>query len=190
MKTTITIISLFLLFGCRTKVSTKEKEVTEQKTEIQIEKKIDSEAQEKEKKSETKKSDIQEQKKDSQTEINIKGKAETDKPIEFYDVENGDTLHTIKVIGNADVIINTKRSSTNNTMVEKVESSSQNIIEKISREVVKEKNLVKAGQTIKKTAKEVKITDTSTGIYITTICLGAVAIVMIFLFIYFKNRKQ
>ncbi len=190
MKTILIILSVFLLLGCRTKVIKKEKLKSEESTEIQIDKKTDSLQQKKEEKKEVKKSEISEQKKDSSTEIEVTGKAETGKPIEIYDIQNGDTLQTVKVTGNADVHIKTKRSNSENKKKENSEFISENLLEKYARAAVKEKNLVKAGKTIKNTAKDLKVTDTSTGIYITAIVLGAVAIIMFFIFIYFKKNKK
>lgn len=190
MKATLTIISILFLFGCRTKITSKEKEKTDEKIEIQIDRKYEVHENVTNQKTETKKDEIQEKKKESSTDIEIKGKAESGKPLEIYDIQNGDTIQSLTVIGNASINFKSKRSNSDNSKKEISESETQNIIEKISREVVKEKNLVKAGKTIKKSAKDLKVKDMSTGTYITAIVLGSSAIIMFFIFLYFKRNKQ
>lgn len=190
MKEILLILSFFCLLGCRTKTTKKEKFKSAEYSEMKFEKKADSLVQEKEEKKESKKIEISDQKKQSETDIEIKGKSETGKPLEIFDIENGDTLQVLKVTGNAEVFLKTKRSNSEIKKTEKSESVSQNALEKLSRAVVKEDNLKKAGKTVKQSAKDLKVTDTSTGIYITAIVLGAVAIVMFFVFIYFKKNKK
>lgn len=190
MKAIILILSILCILGCRTKTFKKEKFKSDEYSEIKIDKKTDSLVQEKEHKKDVKKTESSEQKKESSTEIEVDGKAETGKPLEIYDIDNGDTLQALTVTGNADVKFKTKRSNSELKKTEKSESESQNALEKLSRAVVKEENLKKTGKEINKKAKDLKFTDTSTGIYITAIALGVVAIVMLFLFIYFKKRKE
>lgn len=188
MKAILIILSIFCLLGCRTKITKKEKIKSEEYSEMKFEKKLDSLVQKKEEKKESKKTEISNQKKESESNIEIKGKSETGKPLEIFDIENGDTLQVLKVIGNAEVFMKTKRSNSEIKKAEKSESEYQNVLEKVSRAVVKEENLKKAGTEINKKAKDLKVTDTSTGIYITVISLGAVAIVMFFIFMYFKKK--
>jgi len=190
MKTILIILSVFFLLGCRSKITKKEKLKSEESTEIQIEKKSDSLQQNKEVKKEIKKSEVSERKKDTSTEIEVTGKAETGKPIEIYDIQDGDTLQALKVTGNADVHIKSKRSNSDSFKKENSEVESENLLEKLSRAAVKEKNLVKAGKAIKNSAKDLKVTDTSTGIYITAITLGTVAIIVLIIFLYFKKNKK
>lgn len=190
MKLTLVILSIFVLLGCRTKLNKKEKFKSEEITEVQFTKKADSLIQENEQKKEVKKSESSEQKKESSTEIEVKGKAETGKPIEIYDIEDGDTIQALTITGNADVKFKTKRSNSDKSKKEKTESVSENLLEKYSRAAVKEENLKKAGKRINNSAKSLKTTDTSTGIYITAIVLGAVAIVVLFIFIYFKKNNK
>ncbi|WDF45239.1 hypothetical protein PQ459_10045 [Chryseobacterium sp. KACC 21268] len=190
MKTLLLILSIFVLFGCRTKVTKKEKFKSEEYSEIQITKKSDSLIQEKDQKKEVKKSESSDQKKESATEIEIKGKAETGKPLEIFDIENGDTIQALTVTGNADVKFKSKRSNSDKSKRSNSESESENLLEKYARAAVKEENLKKAGKSIQNSAKDLKTTDTTTGIYITAIILGAIAIIMTFIFIYFKKNKK
>ncbi|MBL3550310.1 hypothetical protein [Chryseobacterium sp. KMC2] len=109
-----------------------------------------------EQKQEIKKVDLVEQKKEAQTDIEIKGKAETDNPIELYNIENGDTLQTIKVTGNADVSIRTK---TNESDQVKKENTSETLIEKFkefSENIVKENNLKERLKTLKTNQRKLR----------------------------------
>lgn len=188
MRKLIMLLMLILLLGCRTKkvtkTSTESKEI--QKTEIRKDStSVKDSVREKETVTKTEKKD---QIKEQETEITVKGKVDKDNPLELHNVKNGDTLQTIRISGNADVTITSQNRSSDN---EKSESESKTITDKLkdfSQNIVDENNLSERVSAMKNKAKDLKVTDTSTGIYITGIVLGAVAIMMLFLFIYFKKK--
>jgi cobalamin biosynthesis Mg chelatase CobN len=190
MKTILIILSFFLITGCKSKKVLKTKSLELEAIQVTSEKKEEQHTEIVEQKKETKKVDLVDQKKESQTEIEIKGKAETDKPIELYNIENGDTLQTIKVTGNADVSIRTKTNNSNQIKNEKSISESNNKLEEISKQIVNEENLKKAGKQINNSAKEVT---TTTGTFWSFGLIGGLAaftILLIAIFIYFKNYRK
>lgn len=190
MKTLITILSIFILLGCKTKkvVKTKSEEISTEKiaTEKKEKKQIEKSAQ----KQEEKKVDASDKKKESETDIEIKGKSESDKPLELFQIENGDTLKSIKITGNAEVLI---KSKTKNSDFQKKENSAINFsnkVEEIASNLVKEENLKKTGKKINNAAKE---TVTRTGTFWSfglISVLGVVALILLALFFYFKNYRK
>lgn len=191
MKAKILILSiLFLLAGCRTKTVQKDKE-KERLTEI-VNSEVKSEVQneKQEEKKETKKSEISEQKKQTSTDTEIEGKTEIDKPFTYTETKDGDTIKTIEIIGNATFKIKSKTGNESKQYSENTKTNLENRFQDFSRSLVKEENLKKVAKDIKKTAKKIKVTDTSTGIYITFISLGVVAIIVFFIFLYFKKNKK
>lgn len=190
MKALITILSLFLILGCKTKKVLKSKTIENTTEQTTISKKEENQIEKVEQKQEAKKTDLVENKTESQTEIEIKGKAETDKPIELYTIENGDTLQSIKVTGNADVYIRSKSSKSDQVKKESSSSESNNKLEEFAKKIVNEENLRKTGKEIKNSAKEVT---TRTGTFWSfglIAWLGAIALVLIAGFIYFKNFRK
>ncbi|MEE6129179.1 hypothetical protein V2E39_17400 [Chryseobacterium arthrosphaerae] len=123
MRTVILIMIVILLTGCRSKKvitsSSLELDRVRQtavtKAETKVEKIEDKQA--------TKSTESLEHKKENQTDFEVKGKAETGKPIEIYNVENGDTLQAIRVNGNAEVHIRTKTSQSDHVRKEGVSES-------------------------------------------------------------------
>lgn len=189
MRKLIILLMLILLLGCRTKkitkTSTESKEI--QKTEI---KKATAVVKDSIRQKDTLTNSKKEyQVKEQETEITVKGKVDKDNPLELHNVKNGDTLQTIRISGNADVTITSKNKSSDN---KKSESESKTITDKLkdfSQNIVDENNLSERVSAMKNKAKDLQVTDTSTGVYITIIVLGAVAIVMLFIFLYLKKSK-
>lgn len=191
MKTKILILSvLFLLVGCRTKTVQKDKAKERLTAIVNSEVKSEAQNEKQEDKKETKKSEISEQKKQTSTETEIEGKTEIDKPFTYAETQDGDTIKTIEIIGNATFKIRTKSGNESKQYSENTKTNLENRFQNFSRSLVKEDNLKKVAKDIKKTAKKIKVTDTSTGIYITLICLGVVSIIVFFIFLYFKKNKR
>lgn len=188
MRKVILIMTLLLLVGCKTKKVLKSSESSKevQKTEIKKDStSVKDSVREKETITKTEKKD---QIKEEETEITVKGKVDKNNPLELHNVKNGDTLQTIRISGNADVTITSKNRSSDN---EKSESESKTITDKLkdfSQNIVDENNLSERVSAMKNKAKDLQVTDTSTGVYITVIILGVVVIVMLFFFIYFKKN--
>jgi hypothetical protein len=190
MKALLIILSFFLISGCKSKKVLKTKSSELETVQVTTEKKEEKQIEKVEQKKETKKIDLVDQKKETQTEIEIKGKAETDKPIELYNIENGDTLQTIKVTGNADVQIRTKTNNSKQVKKENSNIESTNKLEEFAKKIVNEDNLKKTGKDIKNTAKEVT---TTTGTFWSFGLIGglsAFTILLIGIFIYFKNYRK
>lgn len=182
-------MTLLLLVGCKTKKVLKSSESSKEVQKTEIKKDSTSQNQVEQKKQSEIKSDKTEKSKDQETEITVKGKVDKDNPLELNDIKNGDTLQTIRISGNADVTITSKNKSSDN---KKSESESKTITDKLkdfSQNIVDENNLSERVSAMKNKAKDLQVTDTSTGVYITIIVLGAVAIMMLFIFLYLKKSK-
>lgn len=187
MKTASLIIIILLLIACKSKQTVKQldnqnevvnflsaKDSTKSETKVQEKK--------------TEKQILQsDHKKESQTEIEIKGKAEIDKPVEMYNIENGDTLQSIKVTGTAEVKIRTKTSKLDQV---KKDNSSESFTEKLkefSQNIVREHNLK---ERVSKAKTKLQKVSTKTGTFwsfgIITI-MGIVLIIVIGIIIYLKK---
>lgn len=190
MRKLILLLALILMIGCRAKKVSKTVESSKEVQKTEIKKDSTSQNQVEQKKQSEVKFDKTEKSNDQETEITVKGKVDKDNPLELNDIKNGDTLQTIRISGNADVTITSKNKSSDNN---KSESESKTITDKLkgfSQNIVDENNLSERVSAMKNKAKDLQVTDTSTGIYLTGIVLGAVAIMMLFLFIYFKKNKK
>lgn len=190
MRKLILIMTLLLLVGCKAKKVSKSSESSKEVQKTEIKKDSTSQNQVEQKKQSEVKFDKTEKSKEQETEITVKGKVDKNNPLELYNVKNGDTLQTIRISGNADVTITSKNKSSDN---KKSESESKTITDKLkdfSQNIVDDNNLSERFSDIKKKAKDVKISDTSTGVYFTAIVLGAITIIALFIFIYFKKKKS
>ncbi|AZB23581.1 hypothetical protein EG339_02575 [Chryseobacterium bernardetii] len=178
-----------LLTGCRSK-----KVVTSKSTEVeQIQQistaKVESKVEKSEEKQQINKSEIVEQKKDNQTEFEVRGKSETGKPIEIYNVQNGDTLQAIKVNGNAEVQIRSKTSQLNHTKKEDASESLIGKFKEFSDSIVEENNIKKRVQEVKQKTKEVQVKGFQSGLWIVLAVFGIVAIVIFGIYKYLKRNK-
>lgn len=190
MRKIILIMTLLLLVGCKAKKVSKSSESSKEVQKTEIKKDSTSQNQVEQKKQSEVKFDKTEKSNEQETEITVKGKVDKNNPLELHNVKNGDTLQTIRISGNADVTITSKNKSSDN---KKSESESKTITDKLknfSQNIVDDNNLNERFSDIKKKAKDVKIADTSTGVYITAIVLGAITIIALFIFIYFKKKKS
>ena len=133
-----------------------------------------------------KKKETTEKKEESQTEIEVKGKAETNQPLEIYKIENGDTLQAFKVTGNAEVSIKSKGVY---SMQVKQDSKTESLTEKLkefSQNIVQENKIKERVSEMKKKTQEV---NTKTGTFWSFGLLaifGVVALLVVGLIIYFK----
>jgi len=190
MKTILIILSLFLILGCKSKKVLKTKSSELETIHIYSEKKEEKQVEKAEQKQEAKKIDLVDQKKESQTEIEIKGKAAIAKPIELFNIENGDTLQSIKVTGNAEVQIRTKTNNSNQVKKENTASESNNKLEEFAKSIVNEDNLKNTGKVINTSAKEVTTTTGTFWSFGLIAGLGTVALFLIALFIYFRKYRK
>lgn len=189
MRVAILVMIAILLTGCRSK-----KVITSVNTEREIAhesaiKKTDSEVQKEEDKQQLKRVEILEQKKEFQADFEVKGKAEGGKPIEIYNIQNGDTLQAIKVNGNAEVHIKTK---TSNSDLTKKESTSESIIGKFkefSENIVADNNIKERVRDVKNKTKEVQVNGFQAGLWIVLAVFGVVAIIIFGIYKYLKRKK-
>jgi hypothetical protein len=187
MKILIPLIAILLLVGCKTKQTLKQLEI--QKELVKNSSIIDSNSQESKLVEQNNIKEIQQidNKKENFTESEIKGKSDTDNPIEFYNVDNGDTLQTIKVIGNADVFIKTKTSKLEHN---KKDISSQSFTEKLkefSQNIVQENNINERVSEMKKKTQDIKLKGFQAGVWIFMTILGITLILIFFTYRYFKK---
>lgn len=178
---------IILLVGCKTKQTLKHLE--SRKELMKNNSIVDSTAQKSEvvEKSVTKENQKSDNKKEDFTESEIRGKSEIDKPIEFYNVDNGDTLQSIKVIGNADVFIKTKTSKVEQG---KNDFSSESFTEKLkefSQDIVQENNITERVSEMKKKTQDIKLKGFQAGVWIVWTILGIVLIFSTAIYLYFKK---
>lgn len=178
-----------LLTGCRSKKVvtsiSSEKERVDQTSSVKAESKVEKS----EEKQQINKSEVLEHKKENQTEFDVKGKAETGKPIEIYNVQNGDTLQAIKVNGNAEVHIKTK---TSNSDLTKKESTSESIIGKFkefSENIVADNNIKERVRDVKNKTKEVQVNGFQAGLWIVLAVFGVAAIIIFGIYKYLKWKS-
>lgn len=190
MKAILIFLSFLLILGCKSKKVLKTKSSELEAIQIVSEKKKEKLIEKVEQKQETKKFDLVDQKKEGKTDIEIKGKAEVGKPLEVYNIENGDTIQAFKVTGNADVSIKTKVSNSDQVKKENFSFGSENKLEEFSKHIINEDNLKKAGKQINESAKKVTTTTGTFWSFGLIAILGVVSLVIIGLFIYFKNYRK
>ncbi|HRZ96044.1 MAG TPA: hypothetical protein P5084_00695 [Paludibacter sp.] len=184
------LIFLLILTSCKSKEVIKKKtfekeaaKITSVKDSVKNEKKT-------EEKKEVKKSETSQKKNESKTEVEIKGKAETDKPFEIHEIENGDTIQTIKIIGNADFSIKTKRSKSDNSEKKTISETLENKLENFSRNLVKEDVLKEAAKEIRESAKEVTTKNFTFGAWLYGIIGTGFLIGAIWLWFYLRKPKK
>ncbi len=182
-------MTLLLLVGCKAKKISKSSESSTDVQKTEIKKDSTSQNQVEQKKQSEIKSDKTEKSKDQETEITVKGKVDKDNPLELHDIKNGDTLQSIRITGNADVVIKSKNKTSENSKKESKSTTISDKIKEFSQNIVDENNISERASYVKNKVKDLQVTDTSTGVYITIIVLGAVAIVMLFIFLYLKKSK-
>ena len=186
----IPLILILTLTNCRTKTSAKSKSKVLEKVEVVSHSEKDSIIKKNEAKKTQREVVVEQKEKKSETEVEIKGKAENDKPLEFHEIENGDTLQTIKIIGNAEVSIKSKRSNSEVVKKETSIEKFENKLEHLSRSLVKEQNIKETTKEIKEATKEIKIKDFTLGAWVYGIIGTALLVGAIWLFVYFKKNQK
>lgn len=126
--------------------------------------------------------------KEEETETEVKGTAEPGKPVQIYDIKDGDTLQSLTVTGNANVIYKKKTKISENNKTETKKEEFSNSVEQFLKTAVNEKVLEKTGTEIRKQVKETAKTDTSFGVYITAFLCFVVVVCLILLFNYFNKK--
>ncbi|MGL6039084.1 MAG: hypothetical protein ACRC0E_09410 [Soonwooa sp.] len=186
-KITILLLVAMLLMACKSKnvVKNFEKQQTFEKTS-KAKDSIQTSIKTEEKKTATK-SENTEQKKDVQSDITIKGKAETDKPLEFNNIQNGDTLQSIRVVGSAQVLIKSKTRQIENNESKSSTEIITTILKDFSQKIIEENNVKERVADMKKKTQEVS---TKTGTFWSfglIAIFGVVALLIIGFIIYFKK---
>lgn len=187
MRTAILMMIAILLTGCRSKKVTTLKSTQIEQIQQSSSTKVESKIEKAEDIQILKKYEALDQKKENQTDLEVKGKAETDKPIEIYNIENGDTVQAIRVNGNADVHVRTK--AYHSDYVRK-ENASESLIEKFkefSDNIVSENNIKNRVQEVKQKTKEIKTEGFQAGTWIFLAAIGISLIIIFFTYKYFKK---
>lgn len=187
MRTVILIMMAIFLTGCRSK-----KVITFKSTEIeQIQQSSTTKDERKVEKVEdkqlSKKIETLELKKENKTDFEVTGKAEIGKPIEIYNVQNGDTLQAIRVTGNAQVHIKTK---TSNSDLDKKESASESLIGKFkefSENIVEKNNIKERVKEAKQKTRDIKTKGFQAGLWIWLALIGIVGIIIFGIYKYLKK---
>jgi len=134
-----------------------------------------------------KKAEVSEQKKETATDIEVKGKASIDKPLEIYNIENGDTLQSIKVTGNAEVHVRAKASKSDQVKKENTSESLLDQFKEFSEKLVKDNNVEQRVREAKEKSKQSATRTGTTWSFGLILGLGTVSLLLIALFIYLKN---
>lgn len=187
MKPILIIISCLLIFGCRSRKLDRRitSEIKQSYEKVIKEGEKDSVVKQVEK-SESK---YQEKQLDKikNSEIEIKGKSESGKPIEFHQIENGDTISSVKVTGNAEVTYRAKSINTEKSNSKEEKKENLNELQKLSREAVSQETISKAANEVKDLAEKVKSSGFQFGAYAVFFGWGIVIIIIIGIIIYFRK---
>lgn len=187
MKPILIIISCLLIFGCRSRKLDRRitSEIKQSYEKVIKEGEKDSVVKQVEK-SESK---YQEKQLDKikNSEIEIKGKSESGKPIEFHRIENGDTISSVKVTGNAEVTYRAKSINTEKSNSKEEKKENLNELQKLSREAVSQETISKAANEVKDLAEKVKSSGFQFGAYAVFFGWGIVIIIIIGIIIYFRK---
>lgn len=190
MKIIALLIMILLLIGCKSKKVLKSTISETEITQINSEKKEQNIIEKDIHRQETKKTQVSNQKKETATDIEVKGKAEDGKPLEIYNIENGDTLQSIKITGNAQVHVRAKTSKSDQVKKENTSESLLDQFKEFSEKLVKDNNVEQRVREAKEKSKE-SVTRTGTFWSFGLIAgLGTIALFLIALFIYFKNYRK
>lgn len=190
MKKIILIILIsFFVFGCRTKRVSKNETKIEQK-ESNISKTETVQEEQFNQSTNKESSQLQkETKSEEKKEIEIKGKAEENKPLTYYNVVNGDTIDLFKVTGNAEVIFKSLNTiSKIDSNIKSIESESKENKAKKSNVSIVEKASNAVSEVKNKTVEVVK-KDFTFGTYLTFFLWGILIIVIIGLIYYFRKSN-
>ena len=152
----MSLLILTLLFNCRSRKKIREVSELNRKETLKIDSQSTSVKKDsvikktEEKKTEFKKVDR------NDGEIIIKGKTDSIKPFEFYNIIKGDTISSISITGNADFEIknNWGKSNTKTELIEKTEDL--NIVSKTARDMVSKETIKKVAEEVKNVRTEVK----------------------------------
>lgn len=191
MKTKTLLIVLLIsiiIFSCRSKVKIVEKEEIKKVEQIKVDSIIE-QSKDLKKDSIVKIKKEQEEKiKSNVGDIEIKGKSDTITPFIYRNIQNGDTLQSISIFGNADFIIKSKWE--NYEVKKKTEdfTESLNKVAEYSRKAVSKETINKATTEIKKLDK--KVTEKSSPLSMTLmyIIIFIIIICAIWLFYYLGGK--
>jgi hypothetical protein len=181
------IVISFLFFGCRSRKLDRLIKTEIHQTAEKIKKDSASEVSETQEKFFVKKQVENNKEESKDTDIEIKGKSQPEKPFVFHQVENGDTISSVKIIGNADFTIKTKTHKSESENQKIAEDKSLNTIQKIARESISKETIKETADAIITEAKRVESSGFQFGAYAALIGWGTATIVVIGLIIYFRK---
>lgn len=192
MKKLLTILILIsvLLLSCKTKTVTSTKE-KESETKEYFSKKDESKNESsKNLQNQEKKIDSVTKSEENEDEFEIAGKVEIDKPFEIQRIENGDTLETFKIIGNADFRFKTKKKTSSGNKNFSETKSSESKQQNASGNSVNTQSKSKVENIKKAKNKEVITKNFTFGAWTSGVLILIVIIIAIWLFIYFKKYRK
>lgn len=188
MKVVILLLTTLLLMACKTKKVVSDFESQKELTEYKKGKDSISNVSKFQEKETISKKETTEKQQENETEIEVKGKAEIDKPLEIYNIKNGDTLQGLKVVGNAEVSFFSKSKLSESVKREKIKDSiSLNENDIVQIKAAENINKKKVSENRKKSKSAATKTGTFWSFGLIGI-FGAVALILIALLIYFKRK--
>ncbi|MDV4026823.1 hypothetical protein CMT52_21110 [Elizabethkingia anophelis] len=187
MKPTLIILSFLLLLGCRSrkldrKITTEIKQSYEKVVKEESQNSVVKNTQKTEYKIQDKETE-----KSQNTNVEIKGKTETGKPFKVHQVENGDTISSIMITGNADFTIKSNSRNSNKKQEKQESKENLNEVQKLARNAVSQSTIKDVANKIKEEAKRVESSGFQFGAYAALIWWGTAAIIVIGLIIYFRK---
>lgn len=117
--------------------------------------------------------------------IEIKGKSDTIKPFIYHNVQNGDTIQSISIIGNADFVIKSKFEKTESSKNIDEKSEKLNLVAEFSRKAVSQETIKNAVSDFKKVENKVSVHSSPFGmiVFYTIICISVIAAIWLFYYL-------
>lgn len=189
LKRVILLSSVILLLGCKVKRVHKEELKVKEVTKTTSKATIDSLVSNKEFKEDIQTVKEKDLKKEDNSNIEIKGIVDKDNPLSYYNIKDGDTLSSIKIVGNAEVIY--KNNSTffdrfkerDSISVKSTQTEASVISNSVTDEIVDRVTEVQ-----NKTVDVVK-RDFQVGTYITFFLFGLAIIIGCIFLVWFKKPE-
>lgn len=185
--TMILLLSLMMIASCKTRQVDKRTIESKETSEVVSERNEQKNEQKTEQKTEIKKTEVSQTQKKQEIDIEIKGKAETNRPLEIHNIKNGDTLETFKVVGNADVTYKSREKSDSKIEKESSKQSLESKLQDLANNNVNTAELKHKAEEFRDAAKNVKSTGVPAGVYIVFVIVAIVAIFTFFVYKYFNK---
>lgn len=190
MKTKLLLIlAVLLLFSCRIRKKT-DTHIKNSAVEVYLKDSISvKEIKQEQVEKVQDKLQVDKRSKHQEKKIEIFGKAETDKPFVFHEVEGKDTLQSIIIKGNAQFSVKSYKRNNNHTTDKKEVKERLNSVQEMSRNAVSQKTINEVATEIRKTSKEVKSSGFTFGTWVWILLASVLIIAGLGTYIYFKGIK-